>query len=392
MAEQHVACPRWVQDEAAVSALLERLLDKMDDGVKPLLRINKKTVPELFVFDSDNNHYIWSLIALLQIDYQVLAITLERESPSSESYENAKVRLNIDKEDTLRLWLNRPKTLSNKQLWLEAVEHQCWDSEQQKQAARLNPLYYPQKTSQQLVSALLSAKSSMTDGITLRALSAKCFWGDSKFLDKRLDLLTAIFPIQAANIRPRQSLLNVYIPNAFSSVVFIENQDTFLMLSNTLYDRPSNIHSNLNNIAFVYCAGFRGAASRIRDEGTAVFSYLSATETCARNRFTHWWINKEDVDIQPYFWGDLDYSGLGILASLQLAFPGIQAWQLGYAAMVDYHHRSFYHPKSSAKKSNQSAPTTCGCDYADTVLLPLIKNDEYFLDQEVVDIGDLEEW
>ena len=55
---QEVACPLWVGDEAAISSLLELLLDKIDRGVNPLLRINKKSVPELFDFLSGDSLYI----------------------------------------------------------------------------------------------------------------------------------------------------------------------------------------------------------------------------------------------------------------------------------------------------------------------------------------------
>ena len=385
-----IECPLWVKDEAAISSLLELLLDKIDRGVKPLVAINKKSVAELFNFNSNNNHYIWSLIEALENEYCMVDITLAPPTAGSEVYEKAKVRLNRDKEDRLRIWLNRPKTPSEKALWIDAVHKHKWTNEELKQAVLSNPIFYPDKSSEEVISALLSTKLSMAPSITLRALSAKCFWGDSKFLDKRMDYLTEIFPVESTRIQPRKLLLNVYIPDQFSSVVLVENQDTFLLLANYVADTTLADDSNLNRTAFVYCAGFRGAASRVRDEGNTAFSFLSATNRHAHDRFTNWWVNNELFDIQTFFWGDLDYSGLGILAALQSIFPGIRAWETGYAAMVDYHHKGVYHPKQSAKKENQLAPVSCGCEYADTVLLPLISRDEYFLDQEVVAIDDLE--
>ena len=388
--QEEIECPIWVRDETAISALLELFLDKIDRGVNPLVRINKKIVPDLYDFNSGESHYIWSLIKSLQNDHFILEVTLERQKAGSEVYENAKVRFKTDKEDTVRIWLNRPKTRSDKELWLDAVHKYQWENEQEKQAILDNTVFYPNKSSEEVIDALWKIKAMMASDITLRALSAKCFWGDSKFLDKRLDYLREIFPAQSVKVQPRKLLVNVHIPDEFSSVVLVENQDTFLLLVEYVTDTPIADDSTLNRTAFVYCAGFRGTASRIRDEGNTAFSFLSETNNHARDRFTRWWMDEGEFDIQAFFWGDLDYSGLGILSALQYVFPGIRAWETGYAPMVAYHHKGVHHPKQSAKKENQSAPETCGCDYADTVLLPLIKQNEYFLDQEVVDIGDLE--
>lgn len=382
--------PIWVDDEASINNLLSLLIDKLDRRVRPLIRITKKSIPELFAFNSNDTRYLWSLIESLQKNHHVLEIALERQSADCEVYENAKVRLRADKEATVRKWLNRPKTPPYKDQWITAVKGHDWENELQKQLALDNPISYPGKSAEIVVNALLSVKFAITKGITLRALSARCFWGDSKFLDSRLDYLGTLFPVQSINITPRQLMVNAYVPPEFSSVVLVENQDTFLLLANHVASAPLPANSNLYGTAFVYCAGFRGTASRIRDEGNTAFAFLSQTDTRSQEHFISWWMKGDAYDIQTFFWGDLDYSGLAILAALQPIFPGIQAWKTGYAPMVEYHHKGVHHPKRSAKKENQTAPQTCGCEYADAMLLPLIRQDEYFLDQEVVDIDDLE--
>lgn len=387
---QEIKCPIWVFEETAICRLLDLLLDKVARGVNPVVTIKKNTAPELFDFSSNTNQYLWSLIEALQKDYFILDITFKHQNSSNERYEDAKVRFNTNKEDMVRVWLDRPRKLSDKTLWVNAVHKYRWASEQEKQALLDNPAYYPNRSAEEVLKALREAKIAMARLPTLRALSASCFWGDSKLLDNRLDYLKAIFPTEAADIQPRKLLVNVYIPDKFFTVVFIENQETFLLLVDYVCITPTMADSKLRNTAFVYCAGFRGSASRIRDEGNTDFSLLSETNTDSRDRFTNWWMNKRTFDIQPFFWGDLDYSGLGILAALQAVFPGIRAWQIGYAPMVDYHRKGVHHPKQSAKKDKQLAPETCSCVYADKVLLPLIRQSEYFLDQEIVEIDDLE--
>ena len=323
----------------------------------------------LFYFLSGDGHYNWALIELVQHECSVVDRARTPAKAGCEMYENAKLRINTDKEDMVRGWLNRPKVLSDKQQWINAVSKLEWDNTQQQQALLLNTASYPDKEADDVIAALLATKSLMASDMTLRALSAKCFWGDSKFLDKRLGYLTELFPIESANIQPRKLLINVYIPDEFSSVVLVENQDTFLMLANHAAVASSAGDPNLHRTAFVYCAGFKGSASRIRDEGNTAFSFLSATNSKARIRFTNWWTHNDAVGIDVYFWGDLDYSGLAILAALQSIFPGIKAWQTGYAPMVHYYRKGIRHPKQSANKEKQLPPAACGCEYADTVLL-----------------------
>lgn len=388
--EEPQGCPVWVREEKSIRCILGLLLDKLDRGVRPLLRITSKTVPDLFEFNENDTQYLWSLIEALQKQHHVLDITLERFKSGREIYEKAKIRLNNDSEDIVRQWLNRPQKLSNKEVWVLAVQKYKWDSEIQKQFVLSNHLFYPGKSPDDVIAALQSMNSTLLGPMTVRALSARHFWGDSKFLDNRLEYLEGLSPCLFENIQARQLLVNAYLPEEITTVLFIENQDTFLQLVSYIRENI-NIYDSLNNLALIYSAGYRGAAKRIRHEGNTTFSLMSPANPHTLSTFMDWWEKRTGNDFQVYFWGDLDYSGLGILAALRNTFPGMQAWKPGYDPMVRYHEKGVHHTKTAARKENQIDPGLSGCEYADNILLPIIRANELFVDQEIVDIVELEE-
>jgi len=83
-----------------------------------------------------------------------------------------------------------------------------------------------------------------------------------------------------------------------------------------------------------------------------------------------------------YFWGDLDFSGMDILAKLKKVFPTIEPWYNGYVPMLNALQAGDGHSPEEAKKEKQTDPVTTGCEYADLVLLPALRKYNRFLDQE----------
>ncbi len=392
------ACPIWVTDEEAIRQLLGALIDKLDRKVKPQVRIDEKTTPQLYNFNDYDTPYLWSLIEQLSISYQIVGIKLKKTTVDQEIYEKAQIRLNVEHENTIRQWLGRPKLDTYLGVWQSAVHNHNWDTTEREAFALSHPIKHPQISAEEIVRSIIATREALTEKMTLRALSAKCFWGDSKFLDNKADYISALFPEHAKNIKPRPLLVNVLIPDNFTSVLFIENQDTFIMLTDHIINTALPEESVLNKLALVYCAGFRGSAARIREKDNAIFSLLSGTHSKSITHFKSWWRKDDGASIPCYFWGDLDYSGLGILGALRKIFPDMQAWTPGYDAMVSYHQSSISHSMACAGKDNQKDPGQIGsymqCDnmdynYADEILLPLLRKTEKFLDQEVVDISDL---
>jgi hypothetical protein len=117
-----------------------------------------------------------------------------------------------------------------------------------------------------------------------------------------------------------------------------------------------------------------------------LFSYSGSYSKQAQQDFEAIWFDG-DSHSACYFWGDLDYSGMGILSSLRLVFTAMQAWQPGYqpmlAALADGHRAE------DANKERQVPIQHTGCPYADEQLIPAINREQRFLDQEWVDLDGL---
>ena len=370
--------PVWLSDYEDIRQLLSSFLDKRDNNTRLLIRLTAKTVPTLFNFNHAESKTIWALIQKLDTDYSILTIEPDKNRADKEIYDNAKVRFNPEQEALVRHWLNRPKNIPYKKQWLSSVNRLQWSTSADVDYIRNTPLSLGEKTAQELASQLNVLEKTLTAPITLRTLSALHFWGDSKFLDNRLDYLQSAFPQQAKNIQTRPVLVNIYLPNLFKSVLFIENQDTFLLLAAMLTTIPGN------TTALVYTAGFRGTATRIRRRTHYVFSCLSHTPADVINRFTQWWESQSDEKIPSFFWGDLDYSGLAILSALRTTFTDLTAWQPGYELMLHHHRQGNSHPLSSINKGAQIDPGNTGCNYGDKILLPAIREQTHFVDQEIV--------
>jgi hypothetical protein len=88
------------------------------------------------------------------------------------------------------------------------------------------------------------------------------------------------------------------------------------------------------------------------------------------------------MDIPAYFWGDLDYSGMAILASLRTIFPSAQAWKPGYGPMLSRLNAGDGHSPAESGKERQRVIDATGCAYADEELLPALRASGRFLDQE----------
>jgi hypothetical protein len=170
----------------------------------------------------------------------------------------------------------------------------------------------------------------------------------------------------------------VYLPEDLEQVLFVENQDTFLAL----------VDRQFTGLGLVNMGGFRGTALRVREPGQAIFSFIGDSSVQLKKRFDEFWLGHNSLSV--YFWGDLDYSGLRILAALNTVFPGAQAWAPGYKPMLDFLNQGYGHIAASAQKDNQVKPGVIGCDFADYVLLPAIEHHQSFVDQELVAISQLE--
>src|SRR5690606_7338510 len=315
-------CPLWLQAGEYAYTLLEHFLNQRDRGKRAYLRISEKTAAQLYTFDSDDYLRAWDLVCSLEAEYQIITIKSARVGLGQERFEGAQVKLNPDKEMLVRHWLQRPLVDPYLLEWRRALMELSDTLADNGAALRDRPIKLPGKSPAEIIAAFSTIGTALAEPLTLRALSARCFWGDSKFLDHQEELVAALFPRHGSNLKPRPVLLTVHLPQTLEKVIFVENQDSFVNL----------IEVDLAGCALVYSAGFRASAQRIRTPGRVVFSYTKNGQRCARaGQFEGWWFQGADFQqISCFFSGDLDFSGMGLLKALRSAFPDISAWRGGY--------------------------------------------------------------
>jgi hypothetical protein len=190
------------------------------------------------------------------------------------------------------------------------------------------------------------------------------FWGDSKILDERGDLVTALLP--HLEIRDRALVIAVHLPERCKGVLFIENQDTYTA-------GAAGSPAEASGFALVYAAGFRGTATRVRNRSGALLHYAGPGLREFAARFDAWWYDGGTGLGPAWFWGDLDFAGMQILKSLRSRFADIEAWPVGYEALRVLLEVGGGHGTRADDSKGQVDPVLTGCAYADSVLLPAIR-------------------
>lgn len=373
--------PEWLVGEPDIVAILNAFLDKLDKTPVeqrsriPLLRLNKKLAPTLYRHDSASDT-TWAL--LKELDGVVFKIRFDpKRGPFDPEYANAQLRFFPAGEAIVRTWLNRPQKFRYQEEWIRAVTNKAALFADRADILANNPVRLTGKTAEEVVDAFANLGAFTGKYLTLRQISARVFWGHSKVLDGREELIVSLFP--SLNIAPRPVLVHVRLPTEFNDVLFIENLDSYLQAVN---GQP--IASQ--NLALVYTSGFRGSAERIRSaDGASLHYHLeSGYSQSATEKFERWWFNNQPLNGNLWFWGDLDFSGMCILKVLRQRFGDVRAWQEGYAPLVSLLLKGGGHAPDIAEKTEQVDPGSTGCDYADDELLPSIRNTGRFADQEIV--------
>lgn len=357
--------PHWLADEPWLTRLLGRFLSSQDKPrTNPVTRrVTAAAVPELFQF-SEDTAYRWSLIEALEQEFGIFQICYEPSRPGHERYERAQLRLQTEAEPLLRAWLNRPRVDPARAVWHAAIAqhaHRFIDG-----GLALQAFPFAAGCDPHDVAAGFAAIGDCLDhSASLREIAARCFRGDSKFLDGRTELLTRLYGEYARAILPRPLLLTAYAPVGFERLLIIENQESFLRLAD---QKPVGT-------ALLYSAGFRASAARLLSEATR-FAFLAGSD--ADNFISRW----RSPAVTAYFWGDLDFAGFGIFVALRQSLPALRAWEDGYRPMLETLLGGGGHSPEAAKKTEQRDPGHTGCELADLALLPAVRDYERFLDQE----------
>jgi Wadjet anti plasmid transformation system JetA-like protein len=365
--------PPWLAEEPEITAMLHAVVNRFDqqrgaDRSRDVSFDTRRLLPTLGR-GGDAADQLWSLVKSLA-HLGVLKIRSGKRSSFDDEWVNAKLAFPNSSEETLRSWLDRePKARAIDQ-WREAVGERAHLFSSGIDLLSLSRIDIPGRTAAEIVQALASIES-MSSPISLRQLSARIFWGDSKLLDQRADLIAALFP--KLEIRERPIIASIYLPDQYAGVLFIENQDSYAVAMKSSSEE-------LRRLALIYASGFRSSAERIRSRDGVILHFTGSAQPSAVTAFEHWWFKERDLAWPAWFWGDLDFSGMQILKTLRARFEGIGAWARGYDPMVQLSREGHASPTQGR---GQIDPVNTGDGYADSMLLPAIR--EFgFIDQEAI--------
>jgi len=256
------------------------------------------------------------------------------------------------------------------QIWSQIVDKSSLPSKL-KDVLITKPIEITNKSYQDIIQNIEMRLPLIKKGMTNRQISSVLFWGLSKELDNRKDIVNILEGNQPA------VMLNVCsMSNDFSEVLFIENYDTYVD-----YISKKKLEATL----IVYSAGFGTSAIRIRDKAGCSLHYSNQDKLDRSNRmrFESWLYKKSIEQMKVSFFGDFDFSGISIFSALRNLFPEIVMYKNGYDLMLTEVEGGNGHLPEMASKENQKDPKMINDNYCDEILLPIMR--QYgFYDQEGV--------
>ena len=196
--------PAWLADEPGIQALLAAVLDRFDrqPGDSRERAIVLPAVSQLPALERNDAgaDQVWAFVNQL-VRAGVLEIRAGRRGPYDPLWHGAKLAFPPDSENVLRAWLGRAAVESATLQWRRAVEEQAHRFAGGVAALAARRIPIEGRSAAEVVDAF-ARLGECTDAYTLRQVSALCFWGDSKVLDDRADLVAgAVHPSGAARCK-----------------------------------------------------------------------------------------------------------------------------------------------------------------------------------------------
>jgi hypothetical protein len=377
-----MSAPLWLASKGILQ-LLHHVVDKLDGAqargkaLERSLRLDAKSFPTLYKaeFESEREEQWTHLVQMAQWGW--FRIKHDRPRQGQAHYE-CNPRLAVLNEAAIREAVGRlERAIPAAEQWRDAVNSELRSPPPVRELVSRYKLDIPGHTPKEIVSRLNLLAELRDEPLLLREVSARLFWGLSKVLDNRQDLVAAILDVEECPFPEMPVQLQVFLPaDGFGGVLFIENLATFEQASR-------NGDGRFKGLALVFASGFKGSAKRLRMKGGASVYFaghggLSEEKTGA---FLAWL--RASLELPCWFWGDLDYSGMRILAALRTSFPNLEAWEPGYAPMVAELAGGGGHTAVSAGKALQRPVVETGSAFADKTLLPSIRGANRFVDQEL---------
>lgn len=366
-----------------IQALLHKLVDRLDSAEArgsasaQTVALNSSTWPALYQapMESDKEHLWEQLLKLAEVGW--LQVTPVAAAKSTAGYDK-QPRVKVLDVAALRKATGRPeRPKTSIERWREAIDANLDASAEIKKAAGDYCIDMPDRDMAEVVAKLNTLKTLAGTPLLLREVSSRLFWGMSKVLDNRTGLVAALLGTDECPFPESPIQLQVYLPSGgFTGVLFIENLMSFEQATRS----RSSAYAKL---ALVYASGFKGSAARLRGVET-VSLYFSHKGELGGDRAEYFesWLFAQNIGLPVYFWGDLDWSGMRILTAMRKNFPEMQAWEPGYAPMLESLRAGHGHSPEAADKRGQKPLEATDCAYADSQLVPALRTQGKFVDQE----------
>jgi len=375
--------PLWLR-ASGVLQFLNHLVDRLDAADaqgKSLVRavkLDAKSFPALFKAPLEEvRERHWACLQQMGA-WGWIELKMDRQLPGRAPYE-CNPRVAVRNEAAIRRVTERPERVRPYgELWREAVGAFLEVDDSVKETVARMKVEIPGRTAEDVVRRLSLLPSLVDEPLLLREVSARLFWGLSKVLDGRQQLVAAILRQDECPFPEMPVQLQVFLPRrGFSGVLFIENQATFEQATRDATGR-------YDSLGLVFASGFKGGAKRLRSPtGASVyFAAYGSLEEKDASRFLGWL--RAGIQLPSWFWGDLDFAGMRILANLRTVFEGLGAWQPGYGPMLERLERGEGHSPTEAGKGGQQVIDQTGCSLADTQLIPALIKWREFVDQEIL--------
>lgn len=377
--------PFWIQSEP-VRDLLNLIVDRLDNaeqrgsGKAQSIALTSRTWSALYeaARESEKEQYWDHVIEMARWGW--LAAKPEAALRSRSGYANSP-RVTVINEQAIRAAVGRAERVkSASERWRDAVYAGLLASDAVKSAVSGYCIEMADRTMGEVVERLNELPRLAGKPMLLREVSSQLFWGMSKVLDKRQGMVAALLELDDCPFSESPVQLQIFLPRrGCRAVLFIENLMSF-------ESATRSASAAFDGLALVYASGFKSSAQRLRNpDGCSL--YYSARGGISRDvtdSFEAWLFGKQRKSV--YFWGDLDWAGMRILAAMRTIFPEIEAWEAGYSVMLNALREGRGHTPEAADKQGQTAITVVGCSYADGILLPALSADGRFVDQEQVSL------
>jgi hypothetical protein len=349
--------------------------------------IDRASAPELFEADTAGDRALaWHVLEVIEAaGFGTIAYD---KPPRHGTPLERKPRFVVapEAEERLRTVLDRPRPgVSYLRAW-EALVDQSPLSDLARQTISRAPITITGRTADEVFQRLLWIRDQHTPGdrALLREVSAKAFWGLSKVLDARQDVVAALLDLDECPYLEQPVHLNVFFAGSYDHrLIFIENKTSFERAIRDYQEAmASKVASPYHGTAVIFSSGYVGAAKklRIRQYVRTFYALDDASSPASIEPFGADFFSS--TDLPTWFWGDLDFSGMSILQRIRANFPSASAWREGYAPMLAQLDAGHGHTPLESGKEGQRTIASTGCPYADAELIPAIVRHARFVDQE----------